>query len=106
MERLAARHGQAAVLVRDGAEPRWVRAFIQPVLSRGQEEPQETPTPLGTARGRRWRYLGPAAVAAGDRVEALGRRFRVRAAEPVEPGKGCAHWWAMLEEEDREDDCL
>lgn len=102
---LLRRYGQAVVLYRKGSAPQEGRAFVQPVLGRGQETPQERPTALGTAAERRHRYIGLLALEAGDRVEALGRAFRVRAAEPVFFGGKCVYWWALLETEDEEDTC-
>ena len=105
VKRLADQYGQDAVIFRrDGAAVEG-KAFVQPVLGRGQEVPQRTPTPLGLAEERRYRYLGNMPLEAGDRVEALGRRFSVRAAEPVHVGGTCSHWWALLAVDDEEDAC-
>jgi len=102
---LMARYGQPVAVIRGDGETILTRAFVQPVLGRGQDTPQGTPTPLGVAAERRYRYLGSLPLAAGDRVEALGRRLRVQAAEPVEIGGRCSHWWALLTVDDREDGC-
>lgn len=106
-EGLLVRYGQRVWVSRPDGEAVFTRAFVQPVLGRGQETPQGTPTPLGIAAERQYRYLGSPDIplAEGDRVEALGRRFRVRAAEPVAVGEECSHWWALLTVDDEEDTC-
>ena len=105
IRRLLVQYGQAAVIIRRDGTRVETKAFVQPVLGRGQEMPQRSPTPLGMAEERRYRYIGDVELEMGDRVEALGRRFFVRVAEPVRMGDDHTHWWAMLAVDDEEDAC-
>lgn len=83
-----------------GVDGREVKAFLQPVLEKG--EGQVRPSPLGLRREDRLLYLGPADVplqAGVSRVEANGRDYVVQSAHPV----GTAvphHWWAVLRPRD------
>ena len=107
LRRLMNRYGQETVIAAANGAVWRGRAFVQPVLGRGQETPERTPTPLGVAQERKYRYIGPpeAALSRGDGVEAMGRRFLVRAAEPVYVGDQVNHWWALLDTADEEEDC-
>lgn len=88
------RFGQE-VSLRRGEDTVSLRALIQPVLDRGEE--QEVPSPLGLGRQDRFRYLGPAGhpLDLDTLVEWNGKDYRVRATHLV--GEGiCPYWWAML----------
>ena len=79
-----------------------VRAFLQPVRERGEE--QLAPSPLGLRREERLLYLGPAGVPLSPRstrVVCEKRTYEVQAAHPVGAGPLC-HWWAVLRPLDKE----
>ena len=79
-----------------------VRAFLQPVRERGEE--QLAPSPLGLRREERLLYLGPAGVPLSPRstrVVCEKRMYEVQAAHPVGAGPLC-HWWAVLRPLDKE----
>ena len=78
------------------------RAFLQPVLERG--EGQQVPSPLGLRREDRFLYLGPADLpltAGVSRVEWKGQDYEVQSAHPV-GGATTNHWWAILRPRDKE----
>lgn len=103
VERLMERYGQRVEVVRAG-ERISARAFLQPILSKGAEDPQRLPTPLGLRREDRFLYLGTQALAAGqDRVEWNGQKFWVQTAQPVYVGRALTHWWAVLLPADKEE---
>ena len=79
-----------------------LRAFLQPVLEKG--EGQESPSPLGLRREDRFLYLGPADTrlqAGVSRVEWGGQDYEVQSAHPVGT-EAVHHWWAMLRPRDKE----
>lgn len=87
------RYGQEVALCSQGAEQITVRAFIQPVLEKKEE--QVVPGPLGRRREERFLYLGPADMpltAGVSRVERGGQTYEVQTAHLV----GESHWWAVL----------
>lgn len=88
------RFGQE-VSLRRGEDTVSLRALIQPVLDRGQE--QEVPSPLGLGRQDRFRYMGPAGypLDLDTLVEWKGKDYRVRSAHLAGEGV-CPYWWAML----------
>ena len=88
------RFGEDVVLRGSEAGPP-VRALVQPLLERGEE--QEAPGPLGWERRDRFRYLGPAEhpLDLDTVVEWNGKEYRVRRAHFVGAGV-CPHWWAVL----------
>ena len=86
-----------------GAEAVPVRAFLQPVREKGEE--QRGPSPLGLRRDDRFLYLGPpgaALTARASLVEWDGWTFEVQAAQAVDGGGSPHHWWAVLRPRDRE----
>ena len=91
---ILARWGQDVTLYSPGdQEGIRLRAMIQPVLERTEE--QSVPSPLGRRREDRFLYLGPreTALRAGEsRVVCREREFQVQAAHLV----GNSHWWALL----------
>ena len=91
---ILARFGQEVIL-RKGEEAVSLRALIQPVLDRGEE--QEAASPLGLKRQDRFRYMGPAGhpLNLDTLVEWKGRDYRVQSARLVGEGV-CPHWWAVL----------
>lgn len=88
------RFGQE-VSLRRGEDTVFLRALVQPILDRGEE--QEVPSPLGLERQDRFRYIGPAehALDLDTLVEWKGQDYRVRSAHLVGEGV-CPHWWAVL----------
>lgn len=92
------RYGQSVTITGQDGTRTDARAFVQPILERGETDLQVRPTPLGTRRGDRYLYLGAAEVPvrAGDRVEGLGLAFRVQTAQPIPVGDAISHWWAIL----------
>ena len=92
VDEILRRYGQELIL--EGKEET-VRAFLQPLTERREEGPE--PSPIGGLDGRLWRYLGKAAVRAGDRVCWNGRRFRARSGRPHFIGPELSHWRAVLE---------
>ena len=93
---------QVLVCPETGAEAVPVRAFLQAVREKGEE--QRGPSPLGLRREDRLLYLGPPDVALTAReslVEWAGRTFEVQNAHPVGTGE-VHHWWAVLRPRDRE----
>ena len=80
-----------------------VRAFLQPVRERGEE--QLTPSPLGLRREDRLLYLGPAGqplTPRSTRVVWQKRAYEVQSAHPVGTREVC-HWWAVLRPLDKEE---
>lgn len=95
------RYGQELTVENEGGRTS-VRAFLQPVLERGQE--QSVPTPLGLRREDRFLYLGPAELeltAGMSRVYWNEQDYEVQSAHPV-GGTKPHHWWAVLRPVDRE----
>jgi hypothetical protein len=91
---ILSRHGQTVTLI-NGAEKRSLRAFLQPVLDKGEGE---RPSPLGLRREDRYLYLGPAEepLTVGETlVEWQGRQYEVSSAHPV-GASSTHHWWAVL----------
>lgn len=72
-----------------------VRALVQPVLSRGED--QQVHSPLGLERREELRYFGPADHPLGPDtvVEWKKRQFRVRSAYLIGEGV-CPCWRAVL----------
>ena len=87
-------YGQT-VTVRRGEQERACRAFLQPVLTKRQEEPRGD-TPLGSVDERRWVYIGTMEVARYDTLEGCGGAFLVKEATPVYLGDAILYWHAML----------
>ena len=88
-----ARYGQQAAVCEGREGPGvQVRAFLQPVLDR--REDQSVPSPLGLRREDRFLYLGPPEVPLrqGGRVVWRGEGYAVQSAHKV----GQSHWWALL----------
>lgn len=100
---ILARYGQSVTVYPDPAgEGTALRAFLQPVLERG--EGQLTPSPLGLRREDRFLYLGPADIpltAGVSRVSWEGQDYEVQSAHPV-GAKTASHWWAVLRPRDKE----
>ena len=71
-----------------------VRAFLQPMRERGEE--QLTPSPLGLRREDRL-PLAPRST----RVVWQEKAYEVQSAHPVGAGEVC-HWWAVLRPLDKE----
>ena len=93
-EAILSRYGSPVTVV-TGEERRELRAFLQPVLDRGEGQ---RPSPLGLVREDRHLYLGPAEVplkAGISRVEWQGQEYEVQAAHPV-GGRVPHHWWGIL----------
>lgn len=105
MGELIHRFGQTVTIWQADGTTMEVKAFVQPVLRRGQETPQHTPTPLGDACFRKYRCLTDRAMAAGDRMQQGSRSFWVSAAEPVFWRDKFLYGWALLETVDEEDTC-
>ena len=97
-ERLQAiwnRYGQAvSVETETGSVP--VRAFLQPSVSRDEEEPSSR-TEIGWRDGRRWLYLGERVLHPGEVVVWKGKRFRVRSSRAYWMGEVLLYGWASLE---------
>lgn len=93
-DRMLEQFGQEVVL-RQGETETTVRAFVQPVLDRGED--QEVHGSLGLGQKSQFRYFGPARcpVDLDTVVEHGGQEFRVRSAHLVGEGV-CPYWWAML----------
>lgn len=91
---ILSRFGQE-VCLRRGEDTVSLRALIQPVLDRREE--QEVPSPLGLGRQDRFRYMGPAGhpLDPDTLVEWKGKNYRVRSAHLAGEGV-CPYWWAML----------
>lgn len=101
---ILSRYGQAVTLLpAGGGEERVLRAFLQPVRSKSED--QQVPSPLGLRREDRFLYLGPADVPLkdGDEVDWQGGRYAVQSAHPVGPGPG-GHFWALLRPVDEEEE--
>lgn len=97
------RYGQSVTVYPDEqAQGLRRKAFLQPVLDRG--EGQQIPSPLGLRREDRFLYLGPAdlPLAAGvSRVEWKQQVYEVQSAHSV-GGDSVNHWWAVLRPADQE----
>lgn len=94
VEEILAKYGQE-VTVERGGTAKTVRAFLQPLTQRDEAVPEMTA--IGWLDGRLWRYLGRAAVEAGDVVTWNGQRFRARSGRPHYIGDRLCHWRAVLE---------
>lgn len=90
------RYGQAVRVERAG-EYAAERAFLQPVIERGEQVPDEM-TEIGWLDGRLWLYLGQAEVEPGDVICWNGMEFRVRSSRPYPVGETLLYWWASLEQ--------
>ena len=98
---ILSRYGQT-VTVYAGEETRTLRAFLQPVLDKG--EGQQRPSPLGLRREDRFLYLGPADAplqAGVSRVDWQGQCYEVQSAHPV-GAPSPHHWWAVLRPREEE----
>lgn len=95
-----ARYGRAAE-IRRGEETQETRAFLQPMLREGEDEPLAA-TPLGAKEEQRWRYLGPAEaeVRMGDRVICGERMFVALRAQAFYAGEEILYHWAVLAPEE------
>lgn len=90
---ILARYGQKVTVCSGEGQRCTIRAFLQPVLDRGEE--QVVPSPLGVRWEGRYLYLGPvhaALTAEVSRIEYEGRCYVVQTACLV----GESHWWAIL----------
>lgn len=99
------RLGRPVTVEDPGGETAQVRALIQPVRDRREE--QSSPSPLGGLRKDRFLYLGQAHVPLrdGGAVEEEGTRYRIVSAHPVRSGGGeTAYWWALLRPMGREEE--
>ena len=99
---ILSRYGQEVTLhPAGGGEEIFLRAFLQPVLQKSED--QQVPSPLGLRREDRFLYLGPADVPLkdGDEVVWQDGRYAVQSAHPVGPGPG-GHFWALLRPVDEE----
>ena len=108
LEVLLARYGQPVVLYGTGGrELARGRAFLQPILERGEEGLQSLPTPLGRQRRDRFLFLaGPALPmeeARGGHIASMGAEYVFRALQPVYAGAERSHWWGVLQVRDREE---
>lgn len=92
---ILARHGQRVTVERDETTEE-VRAFLQPVPEKSEEDPTAV-TGIGTVDERLWLYLGQAALETGDQVYWENRAFRVRSSRPYYIGETLVYWWASLE---------
>lgn len=97
---ILSRYGQTVTLCRQGEKELPCRAFLQPVLERGEDLFQRLPTPLGQVRQDRWICLGGPEMALdrlGDGYLAWGgETFTVRSAQPVYLGDELVYWWGLL----------
>lgn len=96
--------GRSVTVESTGGETTQVRALIQPVRDRGEE--QSRPSPLGGLRQDRFLYMGQAHVPLedGGAVEEEGARYRIVSAHPIRSGGGeTAYWWALLRPMGREE---
>lgn len=94
VDALLRRYGQEVTVEgKDGSKT--VRAFLQPLTERDERVPETAA--VGWLDGRRWLYLGRAAVEAGDTVVWKSERFRVRSGRPHCIGDALCHWRAVLE---------
>lgn len=89
--------GAEVTLVHGGRETA-VRAFFQPIVSEAAGEPFSVGV-LGAVDGRRWRYLGPAEAAMGDRLRRDGKTYVVRRAATVYLGGEPLYYRAVVQEE-------
>ena len=101
---ILSRYGQALTLrPAGGGEGISLKAFLQPVLQRGED--QQVPSPLGLRREDRLLYLGPAGqplTPRSTRVVWQEKAYEVQSAHPVGAGEVC-HWWAVLRPLDKEE---
>lgn len=97
---ILSRYGQTVTLCRKGEKKTTCRAFLQPVMERGEDFFQRLPTPLGQVRQDRWICLGGPEMALdqlGDGYLAWGgETFTVRSAQPVYLGDELVYWWGLL----------
>lgn len=99
---ILARYGVPVTVV-TGASTVAARAFLQPILEKG--EGQLVPSPLGSRREERFLYLGEPDVAltAGESlVTWSGQTFDVWSARCVTMGGAPSHWWAVLRPQEKE----
>lgn len=93
---ILSRHGQLVTLRREDGDAE-IRAFIQPVTERREQEPDGMSS-IGRLDGRLWLYLGRSAVNSEDRIFWNGMEFQVRSSRPYYAGETMLYWWASLEQ--------
>lgn len=93
---ILSRHGQLVTLRRKDGDAE-IRAFIQPVTERREQE-SDGMSSIGRLDGRLWLYLGRSAVNPADRIFWNGMEFRVRSSRPYYAGETMLYWWASLEQ--------
>lgn len=95
-EELLLRYG-GAVSVTHGGETVQTLAFVQRILKKETDAPEENGN-FGAADLRRWLYLGPKSqpLCEGDQISCDEMDFTVQTATPVFAGKKQTHWWALL----------
>ena len=91
------RYGQT-VTVRNIDGERAVKAFLQPVVQKGERVPSAI-TGIGTMDERLWLYIGQTALNAGDQIVWNERAFRVQSSRLYSIGELTMYWWASLEQE-------
>ena len=106
---LLARYGQPVALYgAGGQELARGRAFLQPILERGEEGLQRLPTPLGKQRRDRFLCLADPALpmeeAGEGHIASMGTEYVFRALQPVYVGERRSHWWGVLQVRDREEE--
>ena len=109
VDALLARYGQpVALYAAGGQELARGRAFLQPILERGEEGLQRLPTPLGKQRRDRFLCLADPALpmeeAGEGHIASMGTEYVFRALQPVYVGERRSHWWGVLQVRDREEE--
>ena len=99
------KYGTAMTLCR-GEESWEVRAFLQPVLSKGWDTSDAEYSPLGEIPRGRYVYIGPTVpeAAAGDTVLMDGKAYLMRRCDVIRDGKGPVYCWGLCLEKGGEDD--
>ena len=92
------RFGQPVVIRSAEGEERTVRAFLQPVLERGEDRLGDF-TPVGWCDRRLWRYMGLDELNEGDSLLWQSFVVRVRSCQGVFFQNGLCYWHASLERE-------
>ena len=97
VQEILQRYGQAVtVLSAEGEQS--IKAFLQPVVQRGETDPGMI-TGIGTMDERLWVYMGQTALSAGDQIAWNEMVFRVRSSRLYSIGETTVYWWAALEPE-------
>ena len=95
------RFGQPVVLQNEAGDTlAQGRAFLQPVLERGEGRPQHLPSPLGPLRRDRFLCLAhpglPMDQVGCGRLIAGGCAYKIITLQPVRLGEKRSHWWCLL----------